>query len=172
MGSILGGLFNRQYTIGELMNIDASRQEKSKLCKVSFEKAYHELKKENLFDKFKSFFKGKSSINVYYLILKFSVISETGNKYKVFIKLNPDFSTNNWESNKVKIYCSCADFKYRSAYTLDGRGSLFKTTKISAALGSAVNEAPKKLGTTLLCKHSYAALVWLMNNYRSVMKSI
>ena len=95
-------------------------------------------------------------------------------KLFVFMSLLLSFMTDYAQTTPKSqlIYCSCADFKYRSAYTLDSRGSLFKTTKISAALGSAVNEAPKKLGTTLLCKHSYAALVWLMNNYRSVMKSI
>lgn len=33
-GSILGGIFNKQYTIGELMNIDSARQGRASVCQV------------------------------------------------------------------------------------------------------------------------------------------
>lgn len=173
LGGLLNSIFGKQYTIGELMNIDEGRQEKASKCSVKLVKTYHELKKESIIDKFRSFFTGDTVINVYYVIFKFEVISETGSTYNVFIRINPDFDLVNWVNNEVKIYCSCADFKYRSAYLLNKNKSLFLNDKIKISLGSALTEAPKgKTKTTLLCKHSYAALLWLVTNYSNIMKTI
>lgn len=170
MGSVLGGLFTKQYTIGELMNIDSTRQGKASACQVNMDETFHELQRENLLDKFKAFFT-KTSVPVYYVTFKFSVTSAIGHTHVVYIRTNPDFSLKNWSNNKVQIYCDCADFKYRSAYTLEKHNSLFKTSKIQSALGQALSDAPKR-GTTLLCKHSFAALSWLMNNWSGIMKTI
>lgn len=170
---ILSALFGDQYTIGELMNIDSGRQQKAAGCIPEFIKTYHELKPETLFDKFRSLFApGRATVNSYYLIFKFIVTSETGSKQEVLIRTNPDFDLTKWQSNKVKIYCSCPDFKYRSAYILDKRGSLFKNDRINVSLGAATSISPKKLQTTLLCKHAFSALQWLVQNYQSVMRTI
>lgn len=172
IGEFLGSIFNRPYTIGELMNIDKNRQSRSENCSVSLIKIYHELKKETILDKFKSFFSG-NVINVYYVIFKLEVQSDTGNKYKVFIRLNPDFDLTDWSNNKIKIYCECADFKYRSSYLLNRHNSLFLNDKVKVSLGEALSDAPKaKTRTTLLCKHSFAALNWLIKNYSSLMRTI
>lgn len=155
------------------MNIDSGRQGRASNCSASLVKTFHTIKQEGVLDKFKAFVTGKTTIKVYYVTLKFEVRSDTGNSHTVFIQLDPDFSLKNWTSNRVKIYCDCADFKYRSAYVLSRKNSLFLTHRIQIALGQAANEAPTgKRGTTLLCKHAYAALSWLMNNYASVMKTI
>lgn len=170
MASILDGLKGkRQYTIGELMTVDAGRQERAAGCKATLVKTYHELQPETVLDKFRAFL-GKSSVPIYYMTFKFEVESGSGSKYNVYIKTNPDFSLKNWASNQVQIYCECADFKYRSAYTLNRRGSLFLTSKIASELGEAMSDAPKR-GTTLLCKHAYAALSWLMNNWTFIMRT-
>lgn len=153
------------------MNIDSARQGKASACSVNLVKIYHELKQESLVDKFRAFFTGKTSVAMYYLTFKFSVTSGTGNTYTVLIRTNPDFSLKSWTSGKVKIYCSCADFKYRSAYKLNKHGSLFKTPSIESSLGMALSDQPKR-GTTLLCKHSFAALQWLVMNWSNVMKTI
>lgn len=169
----MGIFFNRQYTLGNLMNIDMSRQVKASRCSVELIKTFHELKKETLLDKFKAFFNGKNIINTYYLIFKFEVTSDTGNKHTVFIRVDPDFELNDWENNRVQIYCDCQDFKYRSAYRLAQHDSLFLTDKLKIRLGSATTDAPKsKTTTTLLCKHSFAALNWLIANYASLMRTI
>lgn len=171
MASILEGISKsgKQYTIGELMAIDSGRQERAANCKVTLLKTYHELQSETILDKFRSFF-GKSSVPVYYMTFKFEVTSGSGSSYNVYIRTNPDFSLKNWAQNQVMIYCECADFKYRSAYTLHRRGSLFVTSKIASELGEAMSDAPKR-GTTLLCKHAFAALSWLMNNWSFIMKT-
>lgn len=171
MASILSGVFNSEYTIGELMNIDSARQGRAGSCSVKLDNVYHGLKDETILDKFRSLFTGKSSVPIYYLTFKFLVTSDKGNEYTVFIRTNPDFSLKNWSNNKVKIYCECADFKYRSAYTLNKHDSLFKTSKIMSSLGQALADAPKR-NTTLLCKHSFAALSWLMNNWSNVMRTV
>jgi len=169
--NILSGLLSRQYTIRELMQIDVGRQGRATNCIVKLDKVYHELKRETIADKVRSFFTGKPIITMYYLIFKFTVLSGTGHTYTVYIRTNPDFSLKNWADSTVKIYCDCPDFKYRSAYQLNKRNSLFKTPKIVTELGPALTDAPKR-GTTLLCKHSFAALSWLMNNWTNVMKTI
>ena len=171
--SILSSILGVQYTIGELMNIDSGRQERAGYCSVSLVKTYHEVKRESLLDKFRSVFLGRSSVPTYYVIFKLKVTSGSGKSYDVIIRTNPDFNLNNWANNKVQIYCSCPDFKYRSAYLLGRRKSLFLTDKIKTYLGESLTDAPKsKTKTSLLCKHSYAALQWLVNNYVVLMKTI
>lgn len=167
------GLFTRRYTIGDLMNIDANRQDKASRCSVELSKTFHELKKETLFDKFRAFFGGKSIINTYYVIFKLNVFSDTGKKHIVFVRLDPDFNLQDWESNRIQIYCDCQDFKFRSAYKLQQHDALFLNDKLKIALGSSVVDSPKsKSKITLLCKHSFAAINWLVTNYSSLMRTI
>ena len=161
----------KQLTIGELMTIDAERIEKASGCVVSLERTYHELKKASLLDKFKALFKSTGLVNAYFVIFKLSVVSGSGNKYTVIIRVNPDFDLNRWESNPCKIYCNCPDFKFRCAYTLAQRGGLFVNEKIRIELGQAMTDKPKRK-PSYLCKHSYAALNWLIENYSNIMKTI
>ena len=67
--------------------------------------------------------------------------------------------------------CDCKDFMYRSAYELNRRHSLFLNDKTTASLGSALTIAPKRQSGSLLCKHAYAALQWLINNYSIVLSN-
>lgn len=171
--SLLGSLLGSQYSMGELMNIDSGRQERAASCSVSLVNTYHEIKKESVMDKFRSALLGKTLINTYYVIFKFKVTSGSGKSYTVIIKTNPDFDLVNWGTNKVQIYCDCPDFKYRSAYVLSRRNSLFTNDKIKTLLGESLSEPPKnKSNTSLLCKHSFAALQWLINNYAVIMRTI
>lgn len=167
-------LFRRHYTLGELVGgTDAGRSQKASSCSVQLVDTYHELKKENLLDKFKSFFHiGSSKVNAYYVTFHLIVTSDSGNTHNVYIKTAPDFDSSLGGGNKVKIYCDCEDFKYRSAYELKAHDSLLLTGRTQAALGVAIGQKPKKLNKTLLCKHSMAAVQWLMNNYSSVMSNL
>ena len=54
MGFFTGGSSPEQFTIGELMNIDNTRQAKAANCEVELVKVFHELQKENVLSKFKS----------------------------------------------------------------------------------------------------------------------
>lgn len=167
------GLFVRKYTIGDLLLVDSNRSEKANYSTVQLVKIYHELKQEDLLSKIQNFFGGKSSVMAYYVIFKLNVVSDTGHSHTVFIKTNPDFNLEDWSSNKVQVYCDCADFKYRSAYKLNQHDSLFLTDGIKVSLGAALTDTPKaKTVTTPLCKHAVAALNWVVSNYSSLMKSI
>lgn len=166
-------IFKKQYTIGDVMNIDSGRQERAAGCTVSLVKTYHELASEGVIEKFKSKVLGKAVVKKYYITFKFEVSSDKGHKHIVFIRVAPDFDLTQWNSNKVKIYCDCQDFKYRSAYLLGQHDALFLNSKISSALGPAVSDAPRgKHATSLLCKHAYAALNYLVSNYSSIMKTV
>lgn len=174
MVSILSSIFKKYWTIKDLMNIDQGRQTKSLSCKVSLVKTYHELKKETILERFKKFFtRRKDVMNVYYIIFKFSVLSDSGNTSTIFIRTQPDYNNIEFLNNRVQIYCSCKDFMYRSAWVLDQHNSLFRSQKTDMALGTSIQDAPKeKTKTSTLCKHSYAALMYLANNYTSIMKSL
>ena len=166
-------ILSKQYTLGDVMNIDSGRQERAGGCSVKLSNVYHELKDESILDRFKSLFLGRPVIKRYYLIFKFEVSSDTGHKHIVYIRVSPDFDLNKWTTNKVKIYCDCSDFKYRCAYVLGQHGSLFTTSKILSSLGAALGDAPKKTSkTSLLCKHAFAAVNYLVNNYSSIMRTV
>ena len=173
MASLLGGLMRPKYTIGELMSIDQSRQAKAAQCKVSLLNTFYTLKEESLLGKLKSLLKGSPRRQVFYVTFKLQVKSDTGSIYNVFIQLDPDFDLSKSMSNNIKIYCGCADFKYRSAYALGQRDSLFLNGVTSSDLGDSWKTAGTgKAGQTLLCKHSFAALSWLLNNYSKIMSNL
>jgi len=158
-------------TIGELMRVDAGRAEKASGCDVQLVKTFHEIKQKSLLDRFKSWFGGKGVLKSYHVIFKFIVTSTSGKPYTVLIRTNPDFDLVNWEDNECKVYCSCLDFKFRSAYVLYQKGALLVNNRIRLELGQAITDKPKKT-PSLLCKHSYAALQWLIRNYSNVMRTI
>ena len=158
-------------TLGDLMNVDASRQEKASSCKVELVKIYHEVNSESIPDNLKIIFNGKNILNIYYVVFKFLVTSDTGKKHFVFLRTNPDFDLTNWENNIAQVYCDCEDFKYRSAYILEDRNSLFENDKTKLSLGPALTTPPKRT-PSLLCKHAYAALNWFVSNYSNLMKVI
>ncbi len=163
----------KPYTIGELMSIDSGRQERAQYCTVEHLKTYHQLQPETLGDKIRQFFLGETHVNAYFLILHLRVTSPGKEPKNVYIKLNPDFNLTKWYDNMVKIYCDCPDFKYRSAYILNERKSLFLNDKVRNELGSALTETPKRgAKTSLLCKHAFAALQWVVENYTSIMRVI
>lgn len=167
------GLFTRQFTIGDLLIVDSNRLEKANNCTVKLVKTFHEVKQETLLSKLRTLFGGKASLKAYYVIFKLKVTSDTGNSHYVFIKTNPDFELNAWNTNKVQIYCDCQDFKYRSAYKLAQHNSLFFNDRIKIALGASMTDSPKATTrTSMLCKHAVAALNWVVNNYASLMRSI
>ena len=161
MAGLLDNLFGKPYTLGELMKIDQGRQDRAAKCAVRLDNTFYTLKEETPLSKFKNLFT-KNTLKVFYV-----------NTHYVYIQIDPDFSLTDWIDNRVRIYCDCADFMYRSAYLLDKRDSLFKNDWIKGTLGQAMTEEPKgKRGVTLLCKHSFAAFQWLMANYKQIMSTL
>jgi len=160
-------------TIGTLMKIDPGREFKAQMCSVTLSKVYHEVRNETLLEKIKAFFLGKSNIKSYYVILKLLVLSDSGKKHSVILRISPEFNINRILSNSIKVYCDCSDFKYRAAYILNEKNGLFLNNRIKINLGSALTEKPKtKTQTTYVCKHVYAAVQWLVSNYSNLIKVI
>lgn len=173
--SILRDLFlpSDGMTIGELMNIDEVRQAKASGCIVSLEKTFHEIKREGILDKFKKFFLGKPSLPIYYLILKLKVMSDSGHRHTIIIRMDPDFDLRHWTNNRIQVYCDCRDFMYRSAWSLARKKALFLNDRVKLELGEALTSAPKaKTKLSVSCKHVFAAINWVINNYSYIMRSI
>ena len=173
MAGLLSNLFTRKWTLSDLMNIDVSRQQKSTGCSVNLSDTFVEVVTEGILDKFKRFFtRNKSIMNVMYVIFKFNVISETGHSYDILIRTQYDPEMNLYMKNPTQVYCGCADFKFKSAWELGQHSSLFRSDRTEAELGPAITNAPKKRYGITLCKHSYAAIMFLINNYSSLMRNV
>lgn len=163
-----------QLTLGDLMNVtDANKVMKARLCTVELENIYHDLEPMSLMEKIKNFFLGRNIVNVYHITFKFKVISDTKETHTVFIRIKPDYELTNWTNNSAQVYCDCESFKYQSAYLLNQYNSLFLNDKTRIALGPAITQAPKNMArTSTLCKHSLAAVNFLVNNYANIMKTV
>lgn len=158
-------------TLGDIMSVDEGRQQRAGMCSVNLLKTFHTLSDTPIADQFKPYFSGKNKLNTYFVTFKFEVSSDTGNKHNVFIRLNPDFDLQYWEGNKVRIACDCNDFKFRCVYLLKDYDSLFTTDRLKIFYAQALSEAPKR-NSSVLCKHAFAAVNYLINNYQSIMRSI
>lgn len=170
---ILSNIFNRDWTLSDLMNADYKRQQKSSGCQAVLEETYTELKKEGILDKFKKFFtRNKAIMNTMYVIFKFTVYSETGHSYTVIIRTQYDPKSILYMRNKAQIACSCPDFKFKSAWVLNQHQSLFRSDRTELELGPAITNAPKKKKGFTLCKHSFAAVMYLVNNYSYLMGNV
>jgi hypothetical protein len=173
MASILDKIFQPRYTISELLAIDQGRQERAANCKVSLLNTFFSIKEESLMDKVLSFLNKSPRRQVFYITFKFQVKSDTGNIHNVYIQVDPDFDLKRGGANNVRVYCRCPDFKYRSAYILGQRDSLFLNGRTKSDLGDAWKTAGRgKAGHTFLCKHAYASLKWLLSNYINIMNTI
>lgn len=160
-------------TIGDIINIDQKRIERSNDCSVNLVKIYHILKTEGILDKFKKFFFGIPTLKIHQLVLKFNVTSYTsGKSYTVIALISPDFRLTNFLNNKIKIYCECQDFKFRSAYFLKKIGGLFENDRTRINLGSASVDSPKKLSTNPICKHCYSVINYIAQNYQAIMRLV
>lgn len=173
MAGLLSNIFNKRWTISDIMNVDADRQQKASSCSVHYVKNDVELVTEGIVDKFKRFFtRNKSVMNVMYVIFEFQVSSDTGHSYKVQVRTQYDPDSILLYQNSVQIYCECADFKFKSAWQLGQHKALFRSDRTELELGPAITNAPKRKPGTTLCKHSYAAIMFLTNNYNWLMRNV
>lgn len=163
---MIQNLFRRQFTIKDLIDIDTGRVERSKNLKVRLDKIFDIVKEETWFDKFISFFKNKPRL-IYYKLFRFKVKSDSGSEYTVFIKVSPSFDSQKFLRNKVQVFCSCPDFKYRSAYSLNRVSNLYLNKATQLHLGEATKIAPTKIETTNICKHVYATFIYFRANLRN-----
>ena len=157
-GALFGG---RDWTIQDIASASGARPEKAGWCQVQFLGKRYELKRESLSDRLRGILR-RSHVNTYYVIFRFQVTSETGHTRKIWIRTLPTPNP----GNPVQIYCDCPDFKYRSAYSLQKHGALYRSARTDAKLGEAITVAPRRQSTTVLCKHALAAVQDLMSNFQ------
>lgn len=171
---VFGSLFKKRWSIKDLMDIDETRQTKAAACIVTHTDTFHVIQKETILGKFKKFFtRDKATMNVYYVVFKFNVVSDSGSANTVYIQTQPDFNGTEFMNNKVQIYCSCKDFMYRSAWVLKQHESLYRSLETDQKLGTALVDEPKATTkTSILCKHAYAALRFLSTNYSTLMRNL
>lgn len=160
-------LFNRQLTIRDLLEIDQGRVQRSQGMKVELVEQYNLLQEKSWFGKLLSLFRSKS-YQEFYKVFKYHVKSPSGSTYTVFLKVSPSFSSNKFMTNKVQVFCTCADFKYRAAYDLNKYDNLFLIPATKAHLGEEpLKIAPTKVSTTPVCKHIYAVISYFRTNLKA-----
>lgn len=142
----------------------------------------HEIHKENLFNKLNAWIKsfiskilGTKDTLVVYIVLHFSIKGSTGKVYNIKIKFpyRRNMDKENLFNIPARVYCECADFKYRSAYVLNRIGNIYTNPKIENNLGIALTKAPKVTNPEQLefvCKHTIKVVSRLNTNIRDYLK--
>jgi hypothetical protein len=159
--------WRRTLTIADLLDIDRGRVNRSKDLKVEYVGTENILRKMSLLDKIFRIFKRGPKL-IYYKIVRYKVTSNSGNIYTVLIKVSPGFDTKQFMKNKVEVFCTCADFKYRAAYELNQTDNLVLIKATKEHLGIAITQAPTKVVTTPICKHIFAVL----DHFRTHLKQL
>jgi hypothetical protein len=87
--------------------------------------------------------------------------STTGMRHKGYIRFLPDKRAKYEMGNKVQVWCSCPDFRFRSSFVLSQMGASHTPTGIGS---DAINAPPRQtnpLGLPFLCKHSSACVGYM-----------
>lgn len=160
------GIFNRSYSIKDLLQLDEGRIKRSSVLKVKLVNNYSVIKQESIFSKLLNIFRNKPK-SMLYKILKYEVASDSGHKYTVLLEVRPSFDPKRFLENKVRVFCSCPDFKYRVAYYLNKHDGVLLIKSTETHLGIALSEVPTRRDLTPACKHLYAVFMEFKTNYKS-----
>ena len=152
----------------QLLKIDPERIQRSSNIKVELENSSILVEeRKGFFNRLWGRLRGKP--NVVNNLLKFSCTNVSNDhKYTVYFKIQPQNNYSKLLSSKVEIFCSCNDFKYRSAYRLNKENNLFRVPAIEKYLGIALTVKPTQVQTTPVCKHIYAVSGWLSKNLKEL----
>lgn len=102
-------------------------------------------------------------------LLRFSVKNtDSGSVYSIFLELEPKAKFSELINSKVKVFCSCNDFKFRSAYILNKENNLVLFDAIEKHLGIAIKEKPRVVNPSKMCKHIFAVISWIKSNYNKL----
>lgn len=166
--------FSRSWAIEDIFNTTQERQFKSGGCSVSYEGVTRHLEKLPIIDRWKSlFFRNKSSMYTLWVTFSFKVTSnESGKVYPIKIRVQYDPYNELVYKGKIQIYCGCPDFKFGSAYELNQHDALYRSEETDLKLGPSITTSPKKRRGGILCKHSYAAVNYLIENYKTLMSYV
>jgi len=165
-------LFNytKSLTLADLMEINSERVIRSKEIKITKVEQFLVTKKPSflgsLFKKLKELFE-KKPYEVLYKVLRYEVINTlNGDKHVCIIKVPMHVDRQKLMSQKVEVYCDCADFMYRCAWVLNDHNNLFLNDATKKKLGIAISTKPMKVKTSVACKHLYKCIEDLVDNYQ------
>lgn len=156
-------IFISPFTVSDLLTIDFDRKTKSGAQIVKLTNTYNIVKKDSIIGKLLKLI-NKSEVVTYYKVFKFRVESNSGNVYTALVRISPNFDKIRFLNNKIQVYCTCPDFKYRAAYYLNRYDNLYLNKAIKSELGIALTKKPTVVTTTNLCKHLYAVLHYMQLN--------
>lgn len=161
-------IFHKTLTIGELLNIDNGRVERSKNLEVKFIGVENMVRKMTWLDRLFRLFK-RGPKYIFYKVVRYQVKSDSGNVYTVLFKIPPGFDINKFYTNRVEVFCTCPDFKYRAAYNLNQSNNLLLIKATREHLGDEpLTVKPTKVMTTPICKHIYACIPHLRLNLKKL----
>lgn len=150
--------------LAELIQIDKDRIKRSEDIKVELKWNKIVTYNQNLFKKFWRIITRRNIVLVHNLY-KFEVTNKSnGNVNILYLEIEPQKSLNKIMSSRVKVFCQCADFKFRSAYILNQEDNLFRSPKLDEHLGIALTVPPTKIIPTPVCKHVYAMIDYVRNH--------
>jgi hypothetical protein len=153
------GIFDKTLTIKDLLDIDQGRIDRSKnLVNIKLVKQFNIIREEpaKVWNIIK--FLKKKTVKNFYTVFDYKILSDSGKKYAIFIKVAPSFKYSNFLKNKVQVACNCEDFKFRAVYELNKFQNLYRTPKLDYHFGIALTTAPTKVVTTPICKHVFLAI--------------
>lgn len=164
-------IWNKTLTTRDLLNISQARKDRAKdLKSVKFIARYVTIVNRpttGFLRKIISLFKNPVTMS---LVYKFEVRSNSGKTYKILIDAPNDLSMESFLKAKLKVFCECADFKYRSAYGLNKTNNLYLNKATKDHLGIAITDEPTKITPTPSCKHIYATVNYFYANFNSINK--
>lgn len=155
--------------LSELLNIDKGRIERSSNLRVELVWTKMKLSPhKTLWSKLLGFIKRQP--HVVTNLLRFKVTNpESKSEYTVFIELDPKDTKDKFLRSTVKLYCSCNDFKYRSAYILNKSGNLVRSPNLDERLTkSALEQPPRLMEPSKMCKHIYAIVGYIQKNWNKL----
>jgi hypothetical protein len=103
-------------------------------------------------------------------VYKYLVVSNSGAEYIVLIETEHRFNIESFKDSKVRVFCGCSDFMYRAAFNLNKFDNLYINNSTKEYLGDALITKPTKVVTTPICKHTYACLFDLRDNFNKYNK--
>lgn len=150
-------------TIKKILETDKGRTDRSHQCFPSVVGIHTVIEKEIPFLKrLLMWFKRERVYFYKVIVFKVAPTDRT-----VVIQLCPNFSFSRFINQKIKIYCSCEDFLYRSAYFNAESDSLFVNASNRDKLQYAIDNHPE-IDVTTSCKHVLACVRYIYTNYEKM----
>lgn len=155
--------------VKDILDIDEGRLSRAKDIQVTLLKTYplYSEPSNKIIKWLRRLFQRPYIITYAYLFQTVNVKSSS--TYKVIIEIGPQNDYRRVLNSEAKIYCQCADFKFRSAWVLNHTDNLFLNKNIETELSVALDQKPTNMNnTTTSCKHIVAAFGYIKRNFKDL----